>query len=147
MIETTGFALASLAYSVVVSSGSMATAAYFNSIDSLDLGHALTLIVWCGGGIGLLAYAKQKLGTPAFNTACSLACMVIFVNLVRDGFGKLCKADVRERTIGAIQRGVYSKNFENRSHGRFNIESCLLYRLATICYHEIKVCQHESQLT
>jgi hypothetical protein len=43
------------------------------------------LIVWCGGGIGLLAFAKQKLGKPAFNTACSLACMVIFVNLVRDG--------------------------------------------------------------
>jgi hypothetical protein len=85
MIETTGFALASLAYSVAVSSGSMATASYFKRRNRLDLGHALTLIIWCGGGIGLLAYAKQKLGKPAFNTACSLACMVIFVNLVRDG--------------------------------------------------------------
>jgi hypothetical protein len=85
MIETTGFALAALAYSVAISSGSMATAAYFDQIHSLELGHALTLVVWCGGGIGLLAYAKQKLGKPAFNTACSLACMVIFVNLVRDG--------------------------------------------------------------
>jgi hypothetical protein len=89
MIETTGFALAALAYSVAISSGSMATAAYFGQIHSLELGHALTLVVWCGGGIGLLAYAKQKLGKPAFNTACSLACMVIFVNLVRDGLS--CK--------------------------------------------------------
>ena len=103
MIETTGFALASLAYSVLVCFGSMATAAYFNKIDSLDLGHTLTLIIWCGGGIGLLAYAKQKLGKPALNTACSLACMVIFVNLVRDGSAILYKADVRERTISAIQ--------------------------------------------
>jgi hypothetical protein len=103
MIETTGFALASLAYSVAVSSGSMATAAYFNNIDSLDLGHALTLIIWCGGGVGLLAYAKQKLGKPSFNTACSLACMVIFVNLVRDGSATFCKADIRERSIGSIQ--------------------------------------------
>ena len=147
MIETTGFALASLAYSVAISSGSMATAAYFNSIDSLDLGHAIILIVWCGGGIGLLAYAKQKLGKPAFTTACSLACMVIFVNLVRDGSATRCKTDVRERTIGAIQRGVYFKNFENRSHGRFNIESCLLFCLATIRYHEIKVCLFKFQLT
>lgn len=85
MIETTGFALTALTYSMGISSGSMATAAYFNQIHSLVLGHALTLLVWCGGGIGLLAYAKQKLGKPAFNTACSLACMVIFVNLVRDG--------------------------------------------------------------
>jgi len=85
MIETTGFALTALTYSVGITSGSMATAAYFNQIDSLALGHALTLLIWCGGGIGLLAYAKQKLGKPAFNTACSLACMVIFVNLVRDG--------------------------------------------------------------
>jgi len=95
MIETTGFAFSALAYSAFISSGSMATAAYFNQIGRLTLGHALTLIIWCGGGIGLLAYAKQKLGKPAFNTACSLACMVIFVNLVRDGkfpksyFGRL----------------------------------------------------------
>jgi hypothetical protein len=85
MIETTFFALAALIYSVAVSSGSMATAAYCNQMDHLALGHALTLIIWCGGGIGFLAYAKQKLGKPAFNTACSLACMVISVNLVRDG--------------------------------------------------------------
>ena len=85
MIETTGFALTALAYSVAVSSGSMATAAYFNQKHSLLVGHVTTLIIWCGGGIGLLAYAKQKLGKPAFNTACSLACMVISVNLVRDG--------------------------------------------------------------
>ena len=147
MIETTGFALAALTYSVAVSSGSMATAAYFNNIRSLDLGHALTLIVWCGGGIGLLAYAKQKLGKPAFNTACSLACMVIFVNLVRDGSHTPGRTDVRERTVCAIQRGVYSENFENRSHGGFNIKSCLLYPLATICYHETKVRLHKFQLT
>jgi hypothetical protein len=85
MIETTCFALAALTYSVAVSSGSMATASYFNQIDRLTLGHILTLIIWCGGGLGLLAYAKQRLGKPAFNTACSLACMVISVNLVRDG--------------------------------------------------------------
>ena len=90
MIETTGFALAALAYSVAVSSGSMATAAYFNQIHRLDLGHAITLITWCGGGLGLLAYAKLKLAKPAFNTACSLACMVISVNLVRDGAPNFC---------------------------------------------------------
>ena len=85
MIETTGFALAALAYSVVVASGSMATAAYFNQIDHLDLGHTVILVGWCGCGIAILAYAKQRLQKPAFNTACSLASMVIFVNLVRDG--------------------------------------------------------------
>ena len=85
MVETTGYAFAALIYSVFVASGSMATAAYFNSIGHLLSGHALILLIWCGGGLGLLAYAKVKMGKPAFNTACSLACMVISVNLVRDG--------------------------------------------------------------
>ena len=85
MIETTGFAIAALVYSVIVASGSMATAAYCNQIDYLVLGHVVVLLLWCGGGLGLLAFAKQSFGKPAFNTACSLACMVISVNLVRDG--------------------------------------------------------------
>ena len=103
MIETTGFALAALTYSVLVSSGSMATAAWFNYSHRLALGHALILIIWCGGGIGLLAFAKQKLGKPAFNTACSLACMVISVNLVRDGVLPLFeKANSRECPAGSI---------------------------------------------
>ena len=106
MIETTGFALAALAYSVAVSSGSMATAVYFRQIDRLSLGYALVLIVWCGGGIGLLAFAKQKLRKPAFNTACSLACMVIFVNLVRDGAPFLCKL-----TLGSIQLAQFSVDY------------------------------------
>jgi len=89
MIETTGFALVALAYSVAVASGSMATAAYFNQIDRLALGHTFILIIWCGGGIAVLAYAKQTLRKPAVNTACSLASMVIFVNLVRDGISPL----------------------------------------------------------
>jgi hypothetical protein len=85
MVETTGLAFAALIYSVIVSSGSMFTASYFARKGHLELGHGLTLAIWCGGGLGLLAYAKVKLRTPAFNTACSLACMVISVNLVRDG--------------------------------------------------------------
>ena len=102
MVVTTGYAFAALIYSVFVASGSMATSAYFNSINHLDLGHALTLIIWCGGGIGLLAYAKMKVGNPAFNTACSLACMVISVNLVRDGSMTLNKTNFRERATRAI---------------------------------------------
>jgi hypothetical protein len=107
MIETTGFALASLAYSVAVSSGSMATAAYFKSIGRFDLGHALDLIIWCGGGTGLLAYAKQKMSKPEFNTACSLACMVIFVNLVRDGPSVPCK----RLTLGSVQLAEFSEEY------------------------------------
>lgn len=103
MIETTGFAFAALLYSVVIASGSMATAAYFNSIHYLELGHALTLILWCGGGLGLLAHAKLKLGKPAFNTACSLACMVISVNLVRDGTSDLFVTNRRERAASSVQ--------------------------------------------
>ena len=107
MIETTGFALAALAYGVAVSSGSMATAAYFNQIDQLELGHNLTLIFWCGGGIGLLAYAKQKLGKPAFNTACSLACIVIFLNLVRDGLPTV----FFDLMIGSVQLAYFSEEY------------------------------------
>lgn len=132
MIETTGFALAALAYSVAISSGSMATAAYFDQIHSLELGHALDLVLWCGGGIGLLAYAKQKLGKPAFNTACSLACMVIFVNLVRDGIITCCESDFRECPDRTVQRGIYLQNAKDCVNGSLNFERHLLPTLAPI---------------
>lgn len=109
MIETTGFALAALAYSVAVASGSMATAAYFNQIDRLVLGHSLILIIWCGSGIALLAYAKQKLRKPAFNTACSLASMVIFVNLVRDGTSPICAQHTD--WLGSVQQAHFSVEY------------------------------------
>jgi len=140
MIETTGFALAALAYSVAVSSGSMATAAYFNQIHHLPLGHTLVLIVWCGFGTGFLAYAKQKLGKPAFNTACSLACMVIFVNLIRDGICTEASCLIcRERPIGSIQRRLYPQDIENRIDGSLDFEFGLLSVLASVSNYKIKV--------
>jgi hypothetical protein len=115
MIETTGFAIAALMYSLIVSSGSMATAAYCNRIDHLSLGHLLVLVVWCGGGIGLLAFAKQTLSKPAFNTACSLACMAISVNLVRDGFSTLrWESNNRKCPDSPIQRRIHIENPKNR---------------------------------
>jgi hypothetical protein len=126
MIETTGFALTAVAYSVLVSSGSMATAAYFNNIHSLFVGHATTLIVWCGGGLGLLAYAKQKLGKPAFNTACSLACMLISVNLVRDGTDYYSAL-----TLGSVQLAQFSADYILRSL-RIILMGILISNL--ICY-------------
>jgi hypothetical protein len=138
MIETTGFALAAVAYGVIVSAGSMATAAYFNNIHSLFVGHATTLIIWCGGGIGLLAYAKQKLGKPAFNTACSLACMVISVNLVRDGTSQSF-VNFRERSTSTIQCRLYPTDTEDYYDGSTNFELDLLYPLAAIGNYQNKV--------
>jgi len=109
MVETTGLALAALIYSVFVSSGSMATASYFARIGHLELGHAVTLAVWCGGGLGLLAYAKVKLRKPAFNTACSLACMVISVNLVRDG--PLLSLNRKLISPGSVQLALFNEDY------------------------------------
>jgi len=63
----------------------MATAIGFNSIDQRALGHAVVLIIWLCGGIGFIAYWKHRLGDPLVGVASSMASMVIFFNVTREG--------------------------------------------------------------
>jgi gas vesicle protein len=51
------------------------------------------LIVFVGGGLGLVGWTKQKLGSPLVNVACSLTCLALITVLTKEG---------------AVQKAVFS---------------------------------------
>ena len=48
-------------------------------------GHALVLIIFCGGGLGLIGYVKLVKSHPTVSVACSLASVCIITILVKEG--------------------------------------------------------------
>ena len=62
MLEATVLALLAFAYAAAVSFSSMAISVFFANQDLLAVGHAIVLIVFCGGALGLVGWTKQRLG-------------------------------------------------------------------------------------
>ncbi|KAK3113572.1 hypothetical protein LTR53_009017 [Teratosphaeriaceae sp. CCFEE 6253] len=85
MHEATILAMIALCYSGLVSFTSMAVSMYFGNQDLLLVGHALVLILFIGGGLGFVAWVKQKLGHPLVNVACSLASLGCITILIKEG--------------------------------------------------------------
>ncbi|KNG50613.1 60s ribosomal protein l19 [Stemphylium lycopersici] len=85
MLEAVMLAFAAFLYAAFVSFSSMAVSAYFGNNDLLVLGHAIVLIVFCGGGLGLVGWTKQKLGNPLVNVACSLTSLALITILTKEG--------------------------------------------------------------
>ncbi|KAJ5102840.1 hypothetical protein N7532_003369 [Penicillium argentinense] len=79
-------ALLAFCYSAFLSISSMLFENLFQ--DTLDLpvlGHALVLIVFCGGGLGFVGWTKQRLGDPLVNVACSLTALSTITVLTKEG--------------------------------------------------------------
>ncbi|KAK9433329.1 Fusaric acid resistance protein-like-domain-containing protein [Lipomyces doorenjongii] len=85
MIEGTMFAEIALLYSASLSVLSMLTARFFDGLDRIVVGHAIVLIVFCAGGLGSIAFLKQKMKIATFNTACSLASVSFASILIHEG--------------------------------------------------------------
>jgi hypothetical protein len=85
MLEAVILAFAAFLYAAFVSFSSMAVSAYFGNHDLLVLGHVIVLIVFCGGGLGLVGWTKQKLGNPLVNVACSLTSLALITILTKEG--------------------------------------------------------------
>lgn len=85
MIEAVMLAFAAFLYAAFVSFSSMAVSAWFGSQDLLIIGHAIVLIVFCGGGLGLVGWTKHKLGNPLVNVACSLTSLALITVLTKEG--------------------------------------------------------------
>ncbi|KAI5284409.1 hypothetical protein KEM52_002923, partial [Ascosphaera acerosa] len=51
----------------------------------LPLGHAVVLVVFCGGGLGFVGWVKQRMADPLVNTACSLASLAMITVLTKEG--------------------------------------------------------------
>ncbi|KAJ5779157.1 hypothetical protein N7457_006877 [Penicillium paradoxum] len=73
-------------YSACLTITSMFVEMFFQ--DTLEwpaLGHAVVLIVFCGGGLGFVGWTKQRLGDPLVNVACSLTSLSTITVLTKEG--------------------------------------------------------------
>lgn len=85
MIEAILLAFAAFLYAAFISFTSMAVSVFFGRQNLLLVGHVIVLIVFCGGGLGLVGWTKQKLGNPLVNVACSLASLALITVLTKEG--------------------------------------------------------------
>lgn len=85
MVEAILLAFAAFLYAAFISFTSMAVSVFFGRQDLLYVGHTIVLIVFCGGGLGLVGWTKQKLGNPLVNVACSLTCLALITVLTKEG--------------------------------------------------------------
>lgn len=83
-------------YATFVGIASMATSVFFESqLDLIELGYALVLIIFCGGGLGFIGWFKQRYNAPLVSVACSLASLAIITILTKEN---------------AVQTGVFSND-------------------------------------
>ena len=85
MHEATLLAFVATLYAMFISIAGMAVSVAFASLDLMTLGHIVILIVFCGGGLGLVGWLKQRLFNPLVNVACSLTSLAIITVLTKEG--------------------------------------------------------------
>jgi len=85
MVEAIWLAFAAFIYATVVSFASMGVSIFFDYEHLRVLGQVIVLFVFCGGGLGLVGWVKQRLGSPLVNVACSLASLVLITVLTKEG--------------------------------------------------------------
>jgi hypothetical protein len=67
MEEATLLAIAAFSYAAFISFTSMAVSFLFGRLHLTAVGHAIVLVVFCGGGLGFVGWLKQRLGNPLVN--------------------------------------------------------------------------------
>ncbi|CAD6444534.1 6400fd72-2887-4d17-b4c0-db2a38c545ae [Sclerotinia trifoliorum] len=94
MIEAAILGISAFLYAVFISVSSMAVSVYCETqLGLIELGYALILIVFCGGGLGFIGWFKQAYNAPLVSVACSLASLAIITVLTKEN---------------AVQVGVFS---------------------------------------
>ncbi|KAI9683704.1 MAG: hypothetical protein M1829_005010 [Trizodia sp. TS-e1964] len=84
MIEAMFWAAVAFLYSVIISFASMEVSVLSRQWDLIVLGRIIVLLVFCGGGLGFIAFVKQSLQRPLVNVACSLASLAIITVLTKE---------------------------------------------------------------
>ncbi|GAA5931638.1 uncharacterized protein JCM15063_001523 [Sporobolomyces koalae] len=85
MLETDLLLFFGAIYAVILTTSSMAFSMLCERLDILPVGHLLVLLVWIGGGYGLMVYMKVALGKPTISTACSLVSLVCSPIITKEG--------------------------------------------------------------
>ena len=98
-------AIVAFVYAAFISITSMAVSVLFgDKLDLLVLGHIIVLVVFCGGGLGFVAWTKQRLSDPLVNVASSLASLAIITILTKEG--AVQAADFSFEKIGMVLKMV-----------------------------------------
>lgn len=85
MEEAALLGIAAFCYALFISVSSMAVSVLCETqLGMIELGYALVLIVFCGGGLGFIGWLKQRFSTPLVNVACSLASLAIITVLTKE---------------------------------------------------------------
>ena len=86
MFEAILLAASAFLYAVFICFTSMGVSIFFGQhLNMIVLGHITVLIVFCGGGLGLVGWVKQRLGNPLVNVACSLTSLAIITVVTKEG--------------------------------------------------------------
>ena len=85
MFEAAFLAVVAFLYAAFVAFTSMGVEILFDrKLDLIVVGHIIVLVVFCGGGLGLVGWIKQKMGNPLVNVACSLTSLAIITVLTKE---------------------------------------------------------------
>ena len=94
MLDALILAVSAFLYVALVSFLSMTVAVFFaDTVHWIEVGHAIVLVLFVGGGLGLVAWVKLKRNDPLVNIACSLVSLTLVTILTKEG---------------AVQAGDYS---------------------------------------
>ncbi|KAF2157773.1 hypothetical protein K461DRAFT_24203 [Myriangium duriaei CBS 260.36] len=85
MVEATICAFVAFLYAAFLSFSSMGVSILFGKWDMLVTGHIIVLVFFLGGGLGFVAWIKQRLGNPLVNVACSLTALASITVFVKEG--------------------------------------------------------------
>lgn len=86
MVEAVACAVVAFLYAVFIGFSSMGVSIFFGKVlDLVVLGHIVVLVVFCGAGLGLVGWTKQRLGHPLVNISCSLTSLAIITVVTKEG--------------------------------------------------------------
>ncbi|OBT41719.1 hypothetical protein VE00_07797 [Pseudogymnoascus sp. WSF 3629] len=94
MVEAVMLGTIAFLYAVFISVASMAVSVLCETqFELIELGYTLVLIIFVGGGLGLVGWTKQRMGSPLVGVACSLASLAIITVITKEN---------------AVQTGIFS---------------------------------------
>jgi len=86
MLDALLLATTAFLYTTLVSLLSMTVSVFFaDAVHLIELGHAIVLIVFVGGGLGFIGWVKLKMNDPLVNISCSLASLALITILTKEG--------------------------------------------------------------
>lgn len=85
MYESMVFVCIALLYSLLMVTSSLVVSRLFFLNGMRLIGYSVDVLFFCGFGLGFVAFIKQRINKPSFNTACSVAAIFLVTTLTKEG--------------------------------------------------------------